>query len=107
MMLDQQIIDYLRRDWDAGFRITTIEQAMRALGLPQDDELRWRVGQELDKVWRRRLSFLKLVKGLHWLRGFRWRDLFDVVRTSAFLAEVKDWNPASYILTNEEKLVAR
>jgi hypothetical protein len=102
-----QIIDYLRQDWDTGFRITTIEQAMHALGLPQDDDLRWQVGQELDDVWRRRLGFRKLLKGLRWLRGFRWRDLFGLVGPSPLRAEVKQWNPASYILTNDEKLVAR
>lgn len=102
-----QIIDYLRRDWDTGLRITTVEQAMRALGLRPDDELRWRVGQALDNAWRRRLGFRQLLRGLRWLRGFRWRDLFDLVGPSSMRAEIKQWNPASFILTNDEKLVAR
>ncbi len=104
---DLQIIDYLRRDWNTGLRVTTVEQAMRSLGLAPDDELRWQVGQELDAVWRQRLGLRPLLRGLRWLRGFRWRDLFDLVGPSALHAELKEWNPASYILTNDEKLVAR
>lgn len=102
-----QIINYLRRDWDAGLRITTIEQAMRALGLPEDEQVRWRVGQALDDVWRQRLGFRQILKGLRWLRGFRWRDLLDLVGPSPLRKEIKQWSPASFILTNDEKLVAR
>ncbi len=102
-----QIINYLRRDWDEGLRITTIEQAMCALGLPDDDDLRWRVGQALDDAWRRRLGFRQILRGLRWLRGFRWRDLFDLVGPSPLRKEIKQWSPASFILTNDEKLVAR
>ncbi len=103
-----QIVEFLRRDWASGFRITTIEQAMRALGLSRDDELRWRVGQELDDEWRKRMTWRKLFGGLRWLKGFRWLwSLFRFVRLPSLLAEVKEWNPASYILTNDEKLIAR
>lgn len=102
-----RIIDYLRRDWDTGLRITTVEQAMRALGLPPDDDLRWRVGQALDDAWRRRLGFRHILSGLRWLRGFRWRDLFDLVGPSPLRAEIKQWDPATFILTNDEKLAAR
>ncbi|MCL5951781.1 MAG: hypothetical protein M1132_08680 [Chloroflexi bacterium] len=104
---ERQIIDYLRRDWDAGLRITTIDQAMRALGLPPDDQVRWQVGQALDDVWRQRLGFRQVLRGLRWLRGFRWRDLFDLIGPSPLRAEIKQWNSASFILTNDEKLVAR
>lgn len=102
-----QIINYLRRDWDAGLRITTIEQAMRTLGLPEDEQVRWHVGQALDDAWRQRLGFRQIWRGLRWLRGFRWRDLFDLVGPSPLRQEIKQWSPASFILTNDEKLVAR
>lgn len=48
------------RNWRSGFRVTTIEPAMRALDLPRDDELRWGGGQELNDAWR------KLFGGLRW-----------------------------------------
>jgi hypothetical protein len=99
---DQLIVEYLLPDWRSGFRVTTIDQAMRALGLPRDDELRWRVGQELNDAWRQWMNWRKLFGGLRWLGGLHslWH-LFRLIRLPALLAEVKEWNPASYILTNE------
>lgn len=58
-------------------------------------------------VWRQRLGFRQVLRGLRWLRGFRWRDLFDLIGPSPLRAEIKQWNSASFILTNDEKLVAR
>lgn len=41
------LLDHLRRRWDHLFRLTTVEQAMRALGLPLDARLRRAVADHL------------------------------------------------------------
>lgn len=101
------IIDHLRHDWATGLRITTIEQAMRALNLPCDDELRWKVGQALNSHWRRQMTWRKFFNALPWVGISRWSIVRRFMRLPAALAEAKEWNAASYILSNDEKLVAR
>lgn len=41
------VVSHLRQRWDQLFRLTTVEQAMAALGLPQNDDLRLAVGDRL------------------------------------------------------------
>jgi hypothetical protein len=44
---ERRVLAYLRSRWDQLFRLTTVAQAMAALGLPEDDASRLRVGDYL------------------------------------------------------------
>ena len=56
---EQQVIDYLRKDWDEDYSVTSVDIAMNAVGLKQSDETRFRIGSyvkahpELHEVIRR------------------------------------------------------
>ena len=41
------VVSHLRERWEELFRLTTVEQAMIALGLPNNDHLRLAIGDEL------------------------------------------------------------
>ncbi len=70
------VVSHLRERWNELFRLTTIEQAMGALRLPDDDTLRLAVG--------------------------------DVLRTQADVHPAVDrWGALAFILTEDEKLLAR
>ena len=43
----EPILTFLRDRWSRTLDITTVEQAREALGLPPDDELRWRLQEHL------------------------------------------------------------
>ncbi len=43
----EPILTFLRDRWSRPLDITTVEQAQEALGLPQDDELRWLLQEHL------------------------------------------------------------
>src|SRR5688500_5626144 len=70
------IVSHLRERWDHLFRLTTVEQAMAALGLPPDDNLRLAVGDRL-------------------------RAQPDIHQA------LVRWGPLTFILTEQEKLLAR
>ena len=102
---------FLVAEWHEGLRLTTIPQAMARLGLPDDDETRWRVSQRLERAWRRRLRPSGLWRGLRWLRisdPRRVRAWLPALgRMPALIAEARAWNPAVYTLSNDEKRIAR
>lgn len=109
----QRIVAHLQSEWRTGLRLTTVAQAMAALGLPEDDEVRWQVGGALEREWQQFHSVPGFLRGLKWLltgqspaRLLRFLPsaLFGLPR---FLREARDWNPAVYILTEDEKLIAR
>ncbi len=108
----QRIVAYLQSEWRTGLRLTTVAQAMAALGLPEDDELRWQVGRALEAEWRQHRSLPGFLRGMKWLTG---RNLVRILRFlpdvlfgfPRLLREARDWNPAVYILTEDEKLIAR
>lgn len=109
--VEEMVIAFLVAEWQEGLRITTVPQAMARLGLPDDEEARWQVGQRLGRAWRRRLGLRGLWRGLRWLRLAdrhkvrAW--LPSLGRIPSLVAEARDWNPAVYILSNDEKLIAR
>lgn len=109
--VELRVIAFLVDEWQAGLRITTVPQALARLGLPDDDEMRWRIGQRLERAWRRRLGLRGLWRGLRSLRSADWRKvgawLPALSRLPSLAAEARDWNPAVYILSNDEKLIAR
>lgn len=70
------VLAYLEEQWSKLFRLTTIEQAIRALGYPMDDELRRRVGAEL-------------------------------LAKAAFHPTLAQWGAYTFILNEDEKLLAR
>jgi hypothetical protein len=108
----QRIMAHLQSEWRTGLRLTTVAQAMAALGLPENDELRWQVGRALEAEWQKQRSVPGLLRGIKWLAGqnrvrvlrFLPGILFGFPR---LLREARDWNPAVYILREDEKLVAR
>ncbi len=73
---EKRVVDFLRAEWEQDFRITTIQQAADALGLPGEDSLRLRVGRHLAAD-----------PGLN--------------------SKLERWGPVAFILTEEEKLLAR
>lgn len=76
----RRVVAYLRRDWAKKYRVTNIEQAFRALGLVFTSKARLSVGEHLQYLVRKHPSFS------HRLRK---------------------WKPSTFILTNDEKLIAR
>lgn len=109
--VEDKVVAFLVAEWQEGLQITSIPQAMARLDLRGDEETRWRVGQRLKRAWRRRLGLRGLWRGLRWLRLAdrhkvrAW--LPSLGRIPSLVAEARDWNPAVYILSNDEKLIAR
>ncbi|MDQ7851070.1 MAG: hypothetical protein RB148_12435 [Armatimonadota bacterium] len=109
---EEKVVGFLVDQWREGLRITTVPQALAALGIPDDEEMRVRIGRRLEQIWRRRLGPFGLWRGLRWLRRpSGWRRakamLPAIRRLPSLVAEVRAWNPAVYILSNGEKLIAR
>ena len=42
-----RVVDFLLRDWEKRYRVTTIDQALRALGYPGSSDMRLRIGSYL------------------------------------------------------------
>lgn len=108
----QRIVAYLQSEWRTGLRPTTVAQAMAALGLLPDDEARWQVGRSLEAEWRQRHSgagfFRSVIRLISKDLGQFLQFLPGVLFTlPGQLREARDWNPAVYILTEDEKLIAR
>lgn len=107
-----RIVAHLQSEWHTGLRLNTVAQAMAALGLPEDDEVRWQVGGALEREWQQFHSVPGILRGLKWLTGQRLAPLLRFLPSVLFgfprlLNEARDWNPAVYILTEDEKLIAR
>lgn len=111
MTSEEQVVALLLHEWDEGLRITTVPQAMARLRLPDDEETRLRIARRVARAWRRRLGLSSLWHGLGWLRQADWRRPQSVLsalgRLPSLAAEARRWNPAVYILSNDEKLIAR
>ncbi|MCI0550212.1 MAG: hypothetical protein L0287_04595 [Anaerolineae bacterium] len=108
----QRIVAYLQSEWSMGLRPTTVAQAMAALSLPPDDEVRWQVGRALEVEWRQRHSGAGFFRGVIRLISQDFSQFLRFLPGVLFtlpgqLREARDWNPAIYILTADEKLIAR
>lgn len=109
--VEERIATMLASEWQEGLRITTIPQAMARLGVSDDEEMRWRIARRLERVWQRRLGWRSLWRGLRWLRRIgshplrTWLGSFG--RLPSMVTEAREWNPAVYTLSNDEKLTAR
>ncbi len=75
-----RVVEYLEREWEKQYRVTNIEQAMEALGLPPETERRMRLA-----------AFLKTA----------------YVGNEALRERWEGGGPETIMLTNEEKLTAR
>ncbi len=108
---EEQVVGFLAAEWREGLRITTIPQALNRLGLPGDEDSRWRVARRLERAWRGRLGLRRLWRGLRELRTLDRKGVAakirGLARLSTLAGEARAWNPAVYILSNDEKLVAR
>jgi len=108
----QRVVAHLQAEWRMGLRPTTVAQAMAALGLPPDDEVRWQVGRTLEAEWRQRHSGAGFFRGVIRLISQDFSQFLRFLPGVLFtlpgqLREARDWNPAVYILTEDEKLIAR
>ncbi len=108
----QRIVAFVQSEWRTGLRLTTVAQAMSALGLPDDDEVRWQVGRKLDRDWQQHRRVSGFFRGIPWLTGKNLGRLLRFLPGVLFgfprlLREAREWNPAVYILTEDEKLIAR
>jgi len=100
---EAQVIQHLLAEWQKPLRLTTVAQAMASLGLPDDDDLRWRVAQRLRGLWRR------VVRDPRRYVQFRQEVGLpvDEATIERFVQQACQWHPLSIILDEEEKLVAR
>lgn len=109
--VEEQVVALLSTEWQEGLHITTIPQALARLGLPDDEETRWRIGRLLERAWEKRRGASGMWHGLRLLRGATRRNptawLPVLRRLPSLVAEARAWSPAVYILSNEEKLIAR
>jgi hypothetical protein len=104
---EKRVADLLVSGWQEGYRLTTVAQAMERLGMAKDDETRWRIGSYLEEKWRKRLGASNVFRMLGALRIWRWRWIPSLMKAPSLLADMKSWNRAVYILTEEEKLIGR
>lgn len=77
---EKQVVKYLQEDWEKRYRVTNIKQGIEGLGLAYTDEMRLRIGAHLKLAYAGKAVFSK---------------------------RLEEWGPETFILTNEEKLVAR
>lgn len=72
----ERVVAFLLEEWERPFRITTVQQAMDALGMPADPKTRVSIGAYL-------------------------------ARHSSLNSRLARWGPTPFILTEDEKLLAR
>ncbi|MGH8060280.1 MAG: hypothetical protein ACREOH_24090, partial [Candidatus Entotheonellia bacterium] len=101
--VEQQVIEHLLVEWQKPLRLTTVAQAMAALGLGEDQELRWRIGQKLRRLWRRSAQDLTRFERFRTAIGLA----LDQARIQQLLRQTREWGLASIALDEDEKLVAR
>lgn len=75
-----RVVEYLKEEWEKQYRVTNIKQGIEALGLTYNNVMRMRVG-----------DFLQLI----------------YAGNKVFSKRLEKWGPYTFILTNEEKLIAR
>lgn len=100
---ENEVISRLLTEWQKPLRLTTVAQGMAAVGLPPDNDLRWRIGRRLQRLWRMTLSDPEYFKRIRAALGLS----EDSARLEQFVQQVQDWDPVSYILNEDEKLTAR
>lgn len=93
----------LLSEWAVGLRLTTVPQAMQRLGIADDPRLRWRAAAGLESSWRELFSSPDKRRQIEQALGLR----FDASKLDGLRTQVKDWQLASILLTDDEKLVAR
>jgi len=47
-MVSNDVLEFLEDRWSRPLDITTVDQAQQAMGLPRDDEVRWRLYRHLE-----------------------------------------------------------
>ena len=94
--LTKQALDWLDAQWRMPTRLSTIPQAMNAVGLAQTDPLRWEVAGRLARRWRGRLFQA---------RADAWGA--ESERLVDFRSQLRSWGFPSIALTTEERMVGR
>ena len=100
---ERQVIEYLLAEWQKPLRLTPVAQGMVALGLAEDRELRWRIGQRLRSPWRRSVQDPQRFERFRTALGLA----LDQARVEQLLQQAREWGLASIVLDEDEKLVAR
>lgn len=95
--------DLLLKEWAQGLRLTTVPQAMQRLGVADDLHLRWRIAKSVERSWREVFSSPEKRRQVEHAVGVR----FEESRLDQFRGQVRDWQLAAILLTENEKLVAR
>ena len=93
----------LAEEWGKGLRLTTIPQVMNRLDMVDDPRMRRRVGHRLTEWWQGALASPEKRQEVVAAIG---RDV-DEVLDEHWRQQIVTWHPASVILSENEKLVAR
>ena len=89
----------------SGLRITTVPQAMGWLGLADDPDLRWEIANHMDAMWHSSLETPEKVKEVHAAIGLTTEEEAELLQN--WRNQVGNWDKASILLTDNEKLIAR
>lgn len=89
-----EALEWLDAQWRLPTRLSTIPQAMTALGLAEDDPARWDVAAKISRSWRGRLLRA---------REAQWGAGSD--RLNAFWQQLRTWQFPTIALTSGERLV--
>ena len=96
----------LINDWASGLRITTVPQAIGRLGLADDPDLRWEIANHMDAMWHSSLETPEKVKEGHAAIGLTTEEE-EAELLQNWRNQVGNWDKASILLTDNEKLIAR
>ena len=105
--MDENAIEQLLvSDWASGLRITTVPQAMHRLGMADDLEQRWEIANRMDALWHSTLETPEKIREVNMAIG----QITEEEQASLLKSwpdQVRSWDRASILLTDNEKLIAR
>ena len=109
MESEHRLEDVLTSDWSTGLRLTSIPQAMERLGLPDDPGQRLRLAGRLEDRWRGALLSPEKQREILASLGRLPDEVLagEGAFSQRWLDQVGTWHPASILLSEDEKLVAR
>ena len=105
-MGENAIEQLLVSDWASGLRITTVPQAMRRLGMADDLEQRWEIANRMDALWHSTLETPEKLHEVNIAIG-QITEKEQSGLSSSWSGQVRSWDRASILLSDNEKLIAR
>jgi len=100
------IENLLIKDWASGLRITTVSQAMHRLGIADDLERRWAIANRMDTLWHNTLETPEKLHEVNMAIG-QITEEEQAGLSKSWRDQVRSWDRASILLTDNEKLIAR